>query len=65
MDPLSQSVYVTLKAERDSAVDFNAWFLQNKVARVFKEAVDFRKKFYDIENLLSNGGVNPSDFIYL
>ena len=60
-----QNIHVTLKAERYSAVDFNAGFSQNKVARVFKEAVDFRKKFYNIDTLLSNGDVNPSDFIHI
>jgi hypothetical protein len=59
-----QNIHVTLKAERYSAVDFNAgFFSENKVAIVFKEDVDFRKKFYNIDTLLSNGDVNPSDFI--
>ncbi len=48
-----------------SVVHFNAGFSQNKVAIVFKKAVDFRKKFYNIDTLLSNGGVNPSGFIDL
>ncbi|XP_071136907.1 uncharacterized protein [Mytilus edulis] len=60
-----QNIHVTLKVERYSAVDFNAGFTKNRVARVFNEAADFRKKFYNIDTLLSNGEVNPSDFIDL
>ena len=56
---------MTLNAERYPAVDFNAGFTQCRVARVYKEAAEFRKKFYSMESLLSNGGINPSDFIDL
>ncbi|CAG2229775.1 unnamed protein product [Mytilus edulis] len=59
-----RNIYVTLNAERYPAVDYNAAFNENRIARVFKEAFDFRKKFY-MDSLLSNGGINPSDFIDL
>ncbi|CAG2198945.1 unnamed protein product [Mytilus edulis] len=45
--------------------DYNAAFNENRIARVFKEASDFRKKFHNMDTLLSNGGINPSDFIDL
>ena len=60
-----RNIHVTLNAERYPAVDYDAGFTQNKVARVFKQAADFRKHFHSMESLLSNGGVNPSDFIDL
>ena len=60
-----RNIHVTLNAERYPAVDYNAAFNENRVARVFKEASDFRKKFYNMDTLLSNGGINPSDFIDL
>lgn len=60
-----RNIHVTLNAERYPAVDFNASFTQCKVARVYKEAAEFRKKFHSMESLLSNGGINPSDFIDL
>ena len=60
-----RNIHVTLNAERYPAVDYNAAFNENRVARVFKEASDFRKKFYNMDALLSNGGINPSDFVDL
>ena len=60
-----RNIHVTLNAERYPAVDFNAGFTQCRVARVYKEAAEFRKKFHSMESLLSNGGINPSDFIDL
>ena len=58
-------INVTFKAERYPAVDYNAFFSENRIARVFKEASDFRKKFHNMDSLLSNGDINPSDFIDL
>ncbi|CAG2239647.1 unnamed protein product [Mytilus edulis] len=52
-----RNIYVTLNAERYPAVDYNAAFNENRIARVFKEAY--------MDSLLSNGGINPSDFIDL
>ncbi|XP_063447224.1 uncharacterized protein LOC134726736 [Mytilus trossulus] len=60
-----RNINVTLNAERYPAVDYNAAFNENRIARVFKEASDFRKKFHNMDTLLSNGGINPSDFIDL
>ncbi|CAG2238465.1 unnamed protein product [Mytilus edulis] len=60
-----RNIHVTLNAERYPAVDYNAAFNENRIARVFKEASDFRKKFHNMDSLLSNGGINPSDFIDL
>ncbi|CAG2185265.1 unnamed protein product [Mytilus edulis] len=50
---------------KPNAVNYNAAFNENKIARVFKEASDFRKKFHNMDSLLSNGGINPFDFIDL
>ena len=60
-----KNIQVTLNAERYPVVDFNAGFTQNKTARLYKEAADFRKKFHHMQPLLSNGYINPSDFINL
>ena len=60
-----KNIHVNLNADRYPAVDFNASFTQNKTARLYKEAADFRKKFHHMEPLLSNGYINPSDFIDL
>ena len=60
-----RNIHVKLNAERYPAVDYKVDFNQNKVARVFKEAFDFRKKFYNMDFLLRNGDTNPSDFIDL
>ena len=60
-----KNIHITLNAERYPAVDFNAGFIQNKTARLYKEATDLRKKFHHMEPLLSNGYINPSDFIDL
>ena len=59
-----QNIDITVNAERYPAVVFNAFITQNRVARVFKEAADIRKKLYNMVTLLSNSGVNTdtSDF---
>ena len=60
-----RNIHVTFNTERYPAVNYNAAFNENKIARVFKEASDFRKKFHNMDSLLSNGGINPFDFIDL
>ena len=45
-------------------MNLNACFIR-VVATVFKEVAEFHKKFYTMESLLNNGGINPSDFIDL
>ena len=60
-----RNIYVTLNAERYPAVDFNAGFTQNKIARIYKSAADFRKNYFSMDRLISNCNINPSDFIDL
>ena len=57
-----RNIYTTLNAQRYPAVDYNTSFPQNRVARVYKEAADFRRKFFNMDHLISNPNITPADF---
>ena len=60
-----RNIYVTLNADRYPAIDFNASFTQNKISRVYKNVADFRKNYFNMDRLISNCNINPSDFVDL
>ena len=57
-----RTIYVTLNAERCTAVDFNASFTQTKIARVYKNVADSEKNYFNMDRFISNCNINPSDF---
>lgn len=60
-----RNIYVTLNADRYPAVDFNAGFTQNRTARLYKNAADFRKNYYNMDPRHSNCNITPNDYIDL
>ena len=56
------NIYVTLNSQRYPAVDYNASFTNQKISRLYKEAADFRWKFFNMDHLVSNPGITPADF---
>ena len=57
-----RNIYVTLNAKRYPDIDYEENFLINKCNRTYGDAATFRKKFYNMDELLSNPGINPTNY---
>ena len=57
-----RNIYVTLNAKRYPDIDYEENFSINKCARTYGDAATFRKKFYNMDELLSNPGINPTNY---
>ena len=53
------NIYVTLNAKRYPDTDYENDFTINKFSRIYGDAALFRKKFYNMDELVSNSGINP------
>ena len=56
------NIYVMLNSTRYPAIDYNISFPKNNVSRIYGDAALFRFKFYNMDALISNPNINPSDF---
>ena len=56
------NMYVTLNSTRYPAADYDINFLENRFSRVYGDVANFRSKFFNIDELLSNPNINPSDY---
>ena len=56
------NIYVTLNAKRYPDTDYNINFNENKFCRVYADASLFRKKFFNMDELVSNHNINPVDY---
>ena len=56
------NIYVMLNSTRYPAADYNIDFLKNQFSRVYGDAADFRSKFFNMDELISNPNINPSDY---
>ena len=56
------NIYVTLNSTRYPTVDHNIDFDRNTFSRVYGDAADFRSKFFNMDELISNPNINPSDY---
>ena len=62
-DPLYvRNIYVTLNAKRYPDTDYDNDFEKNQYSRIYGDASLFRKKFYNMDELISNPGINPIDY---
>ena len=62
-DPLNvRNIYVTLNAKRYPDTDYDNDFRENHFSRLYGDASLFRKKFYNIDELVSNCGINPQEY---
>ena len=57
-----RNIYVTLNAKRYPDTDYNNDFVVNKYSRIYGDAALFRKKFFNMDELISNPGINPIDY---
>ena len=57
-----RNIYVTLNAKRYPDTDYNNDFKANKYSRIYGDAALFRKKFFNMDELISNSGINPENY---
>ena len=57
-----RNIYVTLNAKRYPDTDYENDFTINKYSRIYGDAALFRKKFYNMDELISNSGINPVNY---
>ena len=57
-----RNIYVTLNAKRYPDTDYENDFTNNKYSRIYGDAATFRKKFYNMDELVSNSGINPLNY---
>ena len=57
-----RNIYVTLNAKRYPDTDYDNDFNKNQYSRIYGDASSFRKKFFDMDELVSNSGINPPDY---
>ena len=53
------NMYVVLNNIRYPAIDFHSNFAKNEFDHYFKNMCDFRRKFYGLDQLVSNIAVDP------
>ena len=54
--------YVTLNSDRYPAVDYNLSFAKQKFSRVYGGAALFEVKFFDMDELITQSNITPSDY---
>ena len=56
------NIYVTLNAKRYPDTDYDINFGENRFCRIYGDSSTFRKKFYNMDELVSNHNFNPVDY---
>ena len=57
-----RNIYATLNSMRYPTADYNVSFKETKFSRVYGKAAVFRNKFYNMDDLVSNPNITPSDY---
>ena len=57
-----RNIYVTLNAKRYPDTDYDTDFTKNQYSRIYGDAASFRKKFFNMDELISNSGIDPIDY---
>ena len=57
-----KNIYVTLNSRRYPAVDYNLSFPKQHFSRVYGEAIEFRNKYYGLDELMSNSNIMPYEY---
>ena len=60
-----RNIYVTLNAKRYPDTDYENDFTTNKYSRIYGDAALFRKKFFNMDELISNPGINPYNYKHI
>ena len=56
------NIYAMINSERYPTVDYNISFLAQKFSRVYGDVAEFRSKFFNLDDLVSNPNITPSDY---
>ena len=56
------NIYVTLNAKRYPDTDYDINFDENRFCRIYGDSSTFRKKFHNMDELVSNHNINPVDY---
>ena len=56
------NIYITLNAKRYPDTDYDVKFDENRFCRIYGDSSTFRKKFYNMDELVSNHNINPVDY---
>ena len=56
------NIYVMLNSMRYPTTDYNISFLVQKFSRVYGDVTEFRSKFFNMDELVSNPNINPDDY---
>ena len=56
------NIYAMLNSTRYPTADYNITFVGQKFSRVYGDAVEFRSKFCNMDELISNPNITPSDY---
>ena len=57
-----RNIYVTLNAKRYPDTDYDNNFTTNQYSRIYGDAALFRKKFFNMDELISNSGIDPISY---
>ena len=57
-----RNIYVTLNAKRYPDTDYENNFRINNFSRIYGDAATFRKKFYNMDELISNSSIRPDNY---
>ena len=56
------NIYVMLNSVRYPTADYNITFTKQMFSRVYGDAAEFRSKFFNMDELISNPNITPSDY---
>ena len=56
------NIYAMLNSTRYPTTDYNISFLSQKFSRVYGDAVEFKSKFFNMDELVSSPNINPVDY---
>ena len=56
------NIYAMLNSTRYRTADYNISFLAQKFSRVYGDVAEFRSKFFNMDDLVSNPNINPADY---
>ena len=56
------NIYAMLNSMRYPTTDYNISFLGQQLSRAYGDVAEFRAKFFNMDELVSNPNINPSDY---
>ena len=57
-----RNIYVTLNAKRYPDTDYDNDFTKNQYSRIYGDTALFRKKIFNMDELVSNSGIDPINY---